>query len=45
MKIIKDYVDHIDEEIEGAKTVSVCSAVIESAKTGVPVKVDYDFGV
>ena len=31
--------------LEGAKTVSVCSAVIESAKTGVPVKVDYNYGI
>jgi len=31
--------------LEGAKTVAVCSAVIESAKTGNSVKVNYDFGV
>ena len=31
--------------LEGAKTVAVCSAVIESAKTGKSIKIDYDFGV
>ncbi len=28
---------------EGAKTVAVCLAIVESAKTGVPVKPDYNF--
>ena len=28
---------------EGAKTVAVCKAAVESAKTGEPVKVDYSF--
>lgn len=29
--------------LEGAKTVAVCLAVVESAKTGGPVKIKYDF--
>ena len=28
---------------EGAKTVAVCRAVVESCKTGMPVKIEYDF--
>ena len=28
---------------EGAKTVAVCLAIVESAKTGVPVKPNYNF--
>ena len=33
----------ITDATEGAKTVAVCLAVVESSKTGVPVKPDYNF--
>ena len=33
----------ITDATEGAKTVEVCLAVVESSKTGVPVKPDYNF--
>ena len=34
----------ITDAREGAKTVAVCLAIVESAKTGKPVKPDYNFG-
>ena len=47
---IKEFIDCIvnDKDIvmtgkQGASTVSACLSVVESAKTGMPVKVNYDF--